>query len=103
MIGDGIGLIDADETVSPSIQHVLGIIETLGRSATKRLLKKLAQAVLERGLEQVGVDRRFALAIRRVAVTPIGKHIRSRRQLIERDRRGVALGMQVPTLVLSQR
>jgi hypothetical protein len=96
VIGQGAGLVDVLEALTPGGAHDLAVVEALRRITPERLAEELAEAFPEARGEQLGVDRDLAIEMRRIGrpVAPPGE--RPRGHLVQGDGGGVPLGLKVP-------
>ena len=54
------------EQLAPGAEHLLGVVEALRGVAVERLAEELRQAVADRGVEPLGLDRQLVVGQRRV-------------------------------------
>ena len=103
VVGEDPAGIDSLEALGPLAEHLFGVVEALGRVPAEGSGEERREAFPQVGVELLGVDRDFAIQVRRIglAVAPYGQ--RAGGQLVERHPGRVAFGVEVPARRLAQR
>jgi len=91
------------EAISPRPEHFLGVVESFGRIAAQGLGEEGGELIPDAGVEDFGINGRFAIQKGRIALAVAPFWRIAGGQFIERDRRCVSLRMEVPPRRLPQR
>ncbi len=100
--GGGADLFDGLEALAPGVEHFVGVVEALIHIAPEGLAEEGRKAIAQAGIETLGLQGDLAGKVRGIALGVAPDGLGARGEFVERDRDGVALGVEIPALAQGQ-